>query len=114
MNKIEVNGDTYECNVDPAHMPTIERMLRGTTEIDTEIQALKVPVRPHWLRLAVKMLRWYRHHMSPKLGNRCVFEPSCSHYAELAFRQKGLFKGVILTTKRLKRCRPGNGGIDMP
>jgi putative membrane protein insertion efficiency factor len=114
MKKIVVNGDSFECNVDPIHMPAIERMLKGTTESDATVQAMNIPNKPLWLRTAIKSIRWYRHRISPKLGNRCVFEPSCSHYAELALRQKGLFKGIILTTKRLHRCRPGNGGIDLP
>ncbi|MFH1260222.1 MAG: membrane protein insertion efficiency factor YidD [Elusimicrobiota bacterium] len=59
-------------------------------------------------------MRWYRRRILPKLGNRCVFEPSCSHYAELALREKGLVKGLKLTAKRLCRCRPGAGGIDLP
>lgn len=95
-------------------MPAIERMLKGTTDSDDAIQALNIPNRPIWLCFVVKALRWYRRSISPGLGNRCVFEPSCSHYAELAFRQKGLINGLILTIKRLYRCRPGRGGIDQP
>lgn len=114
MKNIKVNKDSFECNVEPIHMPAIERMLKGTTDSDTTIQAMSIPSYPLWLRLAVKSLRWYRHRISPKLGGRCVFEPSCSHYAELALRKKGIFKGIVLTTKRLYRCRPGNGGIDLP
>lgn len=114
MKNIETNGDSYECNVDHTHLPTIERMLKGTTDSDVAIQEMKIPNRPIWLYFTVKTLRWYRNHISPKLGSRCVFEPSCSHYSELAFRKKGIIKGIILTTKRLYRCRPGNGGIDMP
>jgi putative membrane protein insertion efficiency factor len=114
MKKIEFNGDSFECNVDPVHLPFIERMIKGSTNCDESIQSMIIPSRPLWLRLAVLSLRWYRHRISPRLGSRCVFEPSCSHYAELAFREKGLFKGIVLTTKRLHRCRPANGGVDMP
>lgn len=114
MKKIDVNGNTYECNVDPSLMPIIERMLKGTTDNDVAIQALNIPLRPIWLRVVVKTIRWYRQSISPRLGNRCVFEPSCSHYAELAFRKKGLFHGLSLTIKRLYRCRPGGGGVDLP
>ena len=92
MNKIEVDGNTYECNVDPSQMPLIERMLTGTTHSDTHIQSLSIPSRPIWLNVFVKVLRWYRYRISPKLGNRCVYEPSCSHYAELAFRKKWLYQ----------------------
>jgi putative membrane protein insertion efficiency factor len=111
---IEVNGNKYHCNVAPNQIPMIERLLRGTTDSDEAIQALKIPSRPFWLRGAVKFLRWYRRIITPHLGSRCVFEPSCSHYAELALREKGLIKGLWLTMKRLYRCRQGAGGIDMP
>lgn len=114
VKKVEVNGDTYECKVNPTLLPTIERMLKGTTDTDDSIQALSIPGRPIWLLIVVKTLRWYRRSVSPRLGNRCVFEPSCSHYAELAFRKKGLFNGLYLTINRLYRCRPGTGGIDLP
>lgn len=114
IKKIRANEDTYECNVNSSLMPTIERMLRGTTDTDDFIQALRVPERPVWLYIVVKSLRWYRLSISPKLGNRCVFEPSCSHYAELAFRKNGFVKGLSLTVNRLFRCRPGFGGIDLP
>ena len=112
--QIEVGGVTYECNVHPSQLPTIERMLRGVTDSDLAVQALPVPSRPLWLSAAVKMLRWYRCRIAPSLGNRCVFEPSCSHYSELVFRQKGLFKGFWLPARRLCRCRPGAGGVDLP
>ncbi|MES9969035.1 MAG: membrane protein insertion efficiency factor YidD [Candidatus Thiodiazotropha sp.] len=111
---IEIDGNTYECNVESSQIPTIERILRGTTDTDLTIQSLPLPERPAWLRTTVKMLRWYRRRISPRLGNRCVFEPSCSHYSELAFREKGLLKGFWLTARRLHRCRPGAGGMDMP
>lgn len=114
VKKIYVNGEVYKCHVDDSLMPSIERMLRGTTDSDRKIQSLSIPNKPFWLRICVKILRWYRQSISPKLGNRCVFEPSCSHYAELALRKNGFVKGLILATKRLYRCRPGAGGIDIP
>lgn len=36
----------------------------------------------------------------------CRFEPSCSHYSEQAFREFGLFKGGLLSVKRIVRCNP--------
>jgi putative membrane protein insertion efficiency factor len=111
---IEVNGSTYECNVEPSQLPMIERMLTGSTDCDAAIQSLAVPNRPIWLYTVIKSLRWYRRKISLRLGSRCVFEPSCSHYSELAFREKGLLKGLWLTINRLYRCRPGAGGFDLP
>ena len=112
--KITVNGDTYDCNVDPIHIPTIERILCGTTEADVTVDILPVPSRPLWLVLIVRIIRGYRRRISPLLGSRCVFEPSCSRYAELAFRNKGFLRGSVLSVHRLIRCRPGKGGVDWP
>ena len=112
--RLEANGNTFECNVDPIHMPTIERILRRSTSGDELVSALLIPRRPLWLAVIVRILRCYRKRISTRLGNRCVFEPSCSHYSEYAFRKKGFWKGFALTIHRLIRCRPGAGGVDWP
>ena len=67
-----------------------------------------------WLRAMILVLRWYRVRIGSQLGQRCVFEPSCSRYAELAFRERGLVFGSVLVVRRLSRCRPGQGGVDLP
>ena len=108
-------GDGHaECNVDPSQFPTVERILRGTTAGDELIDGLATPHAPCWLRIIVRILRWYRKRIARLVGNRCVFEPSCSHYSELAFRKYGFYVGIWLTFKRLIRCRPGQGGTDWP
>lgn len=111
---ITANNDTFDCKVDPRYIPTIERILRRKTAADELIDALDFPRNPLWLASVVRLIRWYRQRISPRLGNRCVFEPSCSHYAEVAFRNRGFLKGIALTIHRLFRCRPGAGGIDWP
>ena len=43
----------------------------------------------------------------------CKFYPTCSEYAAIAIEKKGIFKGILLTTRRLARCNPfSKGGID--
>lgn len=42
----------------------------------------------------------------PRLGVRCRFVPSCSHYGEGVIRKYGAFKGVLLTIRRVARCGP--------
>ena len=102
----------FEFNVNPKDAIIIERVFNKHTKMDLEIQNIPIPNKPIWLNLVVRMLRFYQNNISEKLGNRCVFDPSCSHYSEVAYRKKGFLKGTILTIKRLHRCRPENGGID--
>lgn len=45
-------------------------------------------------------LNWYRTTVSPLDGPRCQMAPTCSLYAQQAFREYGLF-GFILTADRL-------------
>jgi uncharacterized protein len=65
-------------------------------------------------RYAVIALIWmYRWAVSPLLGNRCKYHPSCSQYALDALREYGFLKGSILAGWRLLRCNPwSHGGVD--
>ncbi len=49
---------------------------------------------------------FYRYLVSPLLGPRCRFAPSCSEYAVGAVRLHGAWAGGWLTLKRLARCHP--------
>lgn len=55
----------------------------------------------------------YRYTLSPFLGQRCRFHPSCSAYAAEALTKYGPLRGSWLALKRLGRCHPFNvGGYD--
>ncbi len=55
----------------------------------------------------------YRRLLSPLLGPRCRFYPSCSSYALEAISVHGAAKGSVLATARICRCHPWNpGGVD--
>jgi uncharacterized protein len=61
----------------------------------------------------VGLLMVYRRFISPLLGPRCRFYPSCSAYALDAVRVHGALRGSWLTIRRLSRCHPFHpGGID--
>ncbi|RRJ85485.1 membrane protein insertion efficiency factor YidD [Aestuariirhabdus litorea] len=64
--------------------------------------------------LLTKLLRLYQVAISPLLGPRCRFYPSCSEYGVEAIELHGPLKGGWLTLKRLARCHPfsGRSGID--
>jgi putative membrane protein insertion efficiency factor len=60
-----------------------------------------------------KLFKLYHIAISPMLGNRCRYAPSCSEYAHQALEIHGAGKGLWLTTKRLCRCHPWGGhGFD--
>jgi putative membrane protein insertion efficiency factor len=110
----KMENDIYDFNVDEKIRPSVERKLTGTTKIDSEIAAIELPKNPLMVRWSVSLLRTYRRVVPPSVRNRCVFEPSCSHYSEMAIRKYGFLSGIIVTVKRLNRCKPQNGGIDLP
>jgi putative membrane protein insertion efficiency factor len=61
-------------------------------------------------RLLLGLIRLYQWGVSPLLGPRCRFFPSCSHYGLEALRQHGPLRGSWLTLRRLGRCHPWHSG----
>jgi putative membrane protein insertion efficiency factor len=51
-------------------------------------------------------VRFYRLFISPVLGPRCRFEPTCSAYALEAIETHGALKGAALAFFRILRCHP--------
>jgi uncharacterized protein len=63
--------------------------------------------------LVAFLIRVYQWTVSPLLGPRCRFYPSCSHYALEAVLRFGVVKGGWLGVLRLGRCHPWHpGGFD--
>ena len=59
------------------------------------------------------VVRGYQLFVSPLLGPRCRFYPSCSAYALTALQRHGALRGSWLAVRRLARCHPWNpGGVD--
>jgi len=66
-------------------------------------------------RVLIAMVRFYQVWISPMIGPRCRFEPTCSEYFILAVRKHGAFRGGLLGLWRICRCNPWNrGGYDPP
>jgi len=61
-------------------------------------------------RILVTLVRGYRFFLSPWLGSRCRFEPTCSAYALEALQVHGAAGGSYLATRRLLRCHPWCAG----
>jgi len=64
-------------------------------------------------RLLVGLVSAYRRLVSPLLGQRCRFHPSCSAYAQEALSRYGAGRGSWLALRRISRCHPFHpGGYD--
>jgi putative membrane protein insertion efficiency factor len=64
-------------------------------------------------RVLVALIRVYQFAISPMLGPKCRYYPSCSAYAVEALQQYGAIRGSWLAARRLARCHPWSpGGVD--
>ncbi|MGH2872794.1 MAG: membrane protein insertion efficiency factor YidD [Solirubrobacteraceae bacterium] len=64
--------------------------------------------------LAVAPIRVYQRLVSPLVGPRCRYYPSCSDYAVQAVQRFGILRGLVLAGWRLLRCNPWSaGGFDL-
>ncbi|MEM6639923.1 MAG: membrane protein insertion efficiency factor YidD [Pseudomonadota bacterium] len=64
--------------------------------------------------IMVVLLRFYQVAISPLLGPRCRFYPSCSNYALEAIQIHGAWRGLRLALWRVARCHPFSaGGVDL-
>ena len=64
------------------------------------------------------LIKFYNFFISPLLGVRCRFLPTCSEYCCVSLREHGLLKGGAYSLKRIIRCHPikilgGADGIDL-
>jgi putative membrane protein insertion efficiency factor len=64
-------------------------------------------------QILVLLVRGYHLFISPMLGPRCRFHPTCSQYAIEALHTHGALKGGWLALRRIGRCHPLHpGGVD--
>jgi putative membrane protein insertion efficiency factor len=83
------------------------------SSIASLVRLLARPLSRAGLWIALSLIALYRLVISPLLGPRCRFYPSCSEYGAQALERFGLIKGLWLTIRRLGRCHPFHaGGVD--
>ena len=64
-------------------------------------------------KVLIILINFYQKAISPWLGPRCKFEPTCSEYTKQAIEKYGATKGTIKGIKRILRCNPfSKGGYD--
>jgi putative membrane protein insertion efficiency factor len=57
----------------------------------------------------ILLIKIYQLIISPLLGSKCRFTPTCSEYGKEALKKYGIFKGGWMTLKRIARCNPWGG-----
>ncbi|MDC0344234.1 membrane protein insertion efficiency factor YidD [Pelagibacteraceae bacterium] len=65
----------------------------------------------------ILIIKIYKYLISPILGGKCRFLPTCSDYLIEALNVHGIFKGLYIGLKRILRCHPikfigGSSGLD--
>jgi len=68
--------------------------------------------------IILSLIKFYSFFISPLLGVKCRFLPSCSEYSQESLKLHGLTKGCMLILKRFFKCHPikilgGDSGIDL-
>jgi putative membrane protein insertion efficiency factor len=68
---------------------------------------------PRWTLIA--LVKCYQYGLSPWLGPRCRYQPTCSQYFIEAVRKYGAVRGAWRGLRRICRCHPwGGSGYDPP
>jgi len=68
--------------------------------------------------LNIYIIKFYQYFISPLLGNRCRYLPTCSEYYIESLKTHGLIKGSVMGIKRIFSCHPlkilgGGSGLDL-
>ena len=61
-------------------------------------------------RAAQAAILFYQRRLSPLMGARCIYTPTCSEYAFQAIGRHGLLRGGLLALRRILRCHPLHAG----
>ena len=63
--------------------------------------------------VVILLIKIYQKAVSPWTPASCRYNPTCSSYSIDAFQKHGLWKGFVLTVKRIGSCHPwGGSGYD--
>jgi putative membrane protein insertion efficiency factor len=74
---------------------------------------LKISFRSLLVAPFILMIQIYRLVISPWLGPKCRYTPTCSQYAMDALRKYGMIKGLWKALQRISKCHPwGGSGYD--
>jgi putative membrane protein insertion efficiency factor len=78
-----------------------------------QMSSLKITWRAFVISPFILLIKIYRLVISPWIGPRCRYTPTCSRYAMDALRKYGIIKGLGKALKRISSCHPwGGSGYD--
>ena len=68
-------------------------------------------------QIVINLIKGYRFLISPLIGDKCRYLPTCSEYSIEALKTFGFFKGLFMSIKRILSCHPikilgGGEGFD--
>jgi putative membrane protein insertion efficiency factor len=64
-------------------------------------------------KVIILFVRFYQKAISPFLGPRCKFYPTCSKFCIQAVSKYGVLLGLYCTIRRILKCNPfSKGGIE--
>ena len=68
-------------------------------------------------QLLINIINLYKLIISPYLGNKCRYLPTCSEYFIESLNEHGILKGFLKGSKRILSCHPikflgGGEGFD--
>jgi len=91
-----------------SYLQQCKKILRSFESITSNILIL----------IILLLIKFYNFFISPLLGVRCRFLPTCSEYCSTSLKDHGLIKGGVYSLKRIMRCHPvkvlgGADGIDL-
>ena len=94
-------------------MPTNHNQTKNLNKLKLMIKRHVYAFNSLIINIFIFFIRIYQRILSPLLGPKCRFTPSCSQYAVIALRRFGLIKGGWLMVKRVLKCHPlHEGGED--
>ncbi len=64
--------------------------------------------------IIISIVKFYQFFISPIMGTRCRFNPTCSNYVIDSYIKHNFFRASILSFKRIIKCHPWGGSGDDP
>ena len=77
------------------------------------LKIFKVMIEKFLIFIILNLIKFYNFFISPMLGVKCRFLPTCSEYSLESLKKHGLIRGCYFSIKRILHCHPlGGDGYD--